>query len=213
MKDPAFLFYPGDWLGGTIGFSLHQKGAFLELLLLQFNNGPFSEEMAINLVGLETWNFLKKKFSASNKGYFNERLSLEKDKRSKFTESRRIARKNGYRNTNVSRTMLRMENENENENRIKLKGVDFEKLFERAFDDLTLTNYRMVFNQLDLRQELVEYKLKCDSEPEDYHNRDVAGLRKGFHYQCRNSKNKLKQKKNEIDYNQELRSIIEGTSI
>ena len=25
-KDPAFLFYPGDWLGGTMGMTLEEKG-------------------------------------------------------------------------------------------------------------------------------------------------------------------------------------------
>lgn len=37
-KDPAFLFYPGDWLGGTMGMSLTQKGAYFHLLMVQFNN-------------------------------------------------------------------------------------------------------------------------------------------------------------------------------
>jgi len=107
--------------------------------------------------------------------------------------------------------MLLTENENENENINNLKGVDFEKRFESAFDEITLINYKMVFNQLDLAEELKQFKLKCDSEPSDYHNRDVSGLRKAFHYQCRNSKNKLKYKKNELDYHSEIRSIVEGS--
>ncbi|MHA2039809.1 MAG: hypothetical protein ACW98X_25615, partial [Promethearchaeota archaeon] len=38
-KDPAFLFYPGDWLGGTMLFSRAHKGAYMDLLMAQFNNG------------------------------------------------------------------------------------------------------------------------------------------------------------------------------
>lgn len=34
-KSPAFLFYPGDWLGGTLGMTLEEKGAYMELLILQ----------------------------------------------------------------------------------------------------------------------------------------------------------------------------------
>ena len=38
-KDPAFLFYPGDWLGGTMTFNREQKGAYMDLLMVQFNSG------------------------------------------------------------------------------------------------------------------------------------------------------------------------------
>jgi uncharacterized protein YdaU (DUF1376 family) len=36
-KDPAFLFYPTDWLGGTMGMTFEQKGAYMNFLMLQFN--------------------------------------------------------------------------------------------------------------------------------------------------------------------------------
>ena len=38
-KDPAFLFYPGDWLGGTMLMTRHHKGAYMDLLMAQYNNG------------------------------------------------------------------------------------------------------------------------------------------------------------------------------
>ena len=41
-KDPAFLFYPGDWLGGTMTFSRSHKGAYMDLLMCQFNGGHMS---------------------------------------------------------------------------------------------------------------------------------------------------------------------------
>ena len=38
-KDPAFLFYPGDYLSGTMGMTFEEKGAYVELLMMQFNRG------------------------------------------------------------------------------------------------------------------------------------------------------------------------------
>jgi len=35
-KDPAFLFYPGDWQLGTMHLTLLEKGCYMELLVLQF---------------------------------------------------------------------------------------------------------------------------------------------------------------------------------
>ena len=33
-KDPAFLFYPGDWIGGTMGMTFEEKGAYMEILMM-----------------------------------------------------------------------------------------------------------------------------------------------------------------------------------
>ncbi len=43
MKDPAFLFYPADFVNGTQYFTLEEKGAYIQLLLLQFNEGKVTE--------------------------------------------------------------------------------------------------------------------------------------------------------------------------
>ena len=44
-KDPAFLFYPNDWLGGTMGMTFEEKGAYMELLMMQFNRGHMTSHM------------------------------------------------------------------------------------------------------------------------------------------------------------------------
>jgi len=91
-KDPAFLFYPGDWLGGTMGMSFETKGVYLELLLLQFNNHHFSEEQAkhmLNTCFAKNWHKVKHKFKKEGKFYYNEKLRNEIDRRKKYTESRR----------------------------------------------------------------------------------------------------------------------------
>lgn len=92
-KDPAFLFYPNDWLGGTLGFTHQEKGAYMDLLIFQFNRGSFTEQQAIQITqDKEVWNTLKEKFKMDGDKYFNPRLLEEKEKRQKFTESRRQSR-------------------------------------------------------------------------------------------------------------------------
>ena len=49
-KDPAFLFYPNDYMGGTLGMTLEEKGAYMELLILQFNKGHFTIDQAKKLL-------------------------------------------------------------------------------------------------------------------------------------------------------------------
>ena len=44
-KDPAFLFYPNDYIGGTMGMTFEEKGAYIELLMLQFNRGHMTTHM------------------------------------------------------------------------------------------------------------------------------------------------------------------------
>ena len=88
-KDPAFLFYPGDWIGGTMGMTFEEKGAYMEILMMQFNRGHMTSHM-IGLVIGQLWDNIKDKFEVDDKGlYYNARLDLEKENRKKFTASRR----------------------------------------------------------------------------------------------------------------------------
>ncbi len=116
-KDPAFLFYPNDWLGGTMGYPFELKGCYIELLIYQFNNGHFSIEEAKQVLSIcfdVAWPMLSKKFAKDEKGYYNERLQAEIEKRSRFTESRRA---NGLKPKKSGEAYAKhMGNENENEN-------------------------------------------------------------------------------------------------
>lgn len=93
-KDPAFLFFPGDWLGGTMTFSRSHKGAYMDLLMCQFNQGHMALQ-DIQIVLGETdfntmWeNKLKSKFIQDGSGlYYNQKLEDETIKRRNFTKSR-----------------------------------------------------------------------------------------------------------------------------
>jgi uncharacterized protein YdaU (DUF1376 family) len=88
-KDPAFLFYPGDYVSGTMGMTFEEKGAYMDLLMLQFNRGHMNTHMIQHTVG-HLWEQVKCKFIQDDLGlWYNIRLDIEKDKRKTFTESRR----------------------------------------------------------------------------------------------------------------------------
>lgn len=125
-NDPAFLFYPGDWMGGTQWMTMEQKGCYMELLILQFNTGQFSETQAKQVLSIcfdVAWPMLKQKFIFENGFYFNERLREEIEKRKKFTQSRRDnalnpkTKKNPVKKNKASAKHMQQHMEDENENK------------------------------------------------------------------------------------------------
>jgi uncharacterized protein YdaU (DUF1376 family) len=132
MKDPAFLFYPNDYLGGTLGMTFEEKGAYIELLMVQFNRGHMSGHMIGQILGQtmdKVWMNIKAKFSIDENGlYYNERLELEQNKRKAYSESRKNnveginqytkkTKKSGHMTKHMTgHTVGHMENENRNEN-------------------------------------------------------------------------------------------------
>lgn len=135
-KDPAFLFYPGDFMQGTQTFTREEKGAYLDLLILQFNEGHMSIDLVRRCLNGDferLWPFLQKKFETDKDGFFfNKRLDEEKIKRANYTASRR---KNLESNPDMATHMdnhmpEHMENENKDKDIIVVgieKGVQGEK--------------------------------------------------------------------------------------
>jgi hypothetical protein len=124
-KDPAFLFYPNDYLGGTMGFDFEMHGMYLVMMIFQFNNGPFTYEKAQSICKNQ-FDSIKHKFCTSQDGlYYNDRLKQEVDKRKAYSESRRENVKKRYDKptyvedvNNICSTYgLHMENENRNINK------------------------------------------------------------------------------------------------
>ena len=91
-KDPAFLFYPGDWLGGTMAMSYEEKGIYITLLMLQFNTGHMTTHTMAQTVGQgfgQFWERHAEKFVLDSEGkYYNFKLDQEKNKRKAFVSSR-----------------------------------------------------------------------------------------------------------------------------
>lgn len=117
-KDPAMLWYWNDWNGGTLTFSRHLKGCYIDVLSAQFNSGPLSLEEIKTVLGSDfsAWGTIQKKFAQTSTGlFFNERLEAEKEKRKAFTESRRQNRRKKTYDTSHDEDMSDdMENENTN---------------------------------------------------------------------------------------------------
>lgn len=139
-KDPAFLFYPGDWQGGTTTMSRHLKGCYLDLLIAQFNSGPLSLEEIKTVLGNDfaLWGSLSKKFAVDETDkYFNERLEAEKLRRKIFLEKQFLNGKKGGRKPNKTQALTQTkpkhkpikENENENENKDEILLGKSENLF------------------------------------------------------------------------------------
>jgi uncharacterized protein YdaU (DUF1376 family) len=140
-KDPAFLFYPGDYVSGTMGMTFEEKGAYMDLLMLQFNRGHMNTHMIQHTVG-HLWEQVKCKFIQDNEGlWYNVRLDVEKDKRKTFTESRRnnMKPKNKHKDEPSYETHMQphmdshMENVNEDINKdinINKSKCSFEQVYE-----------------------------------------------------------------------------------
>lgn len=93
MKDPAFLFYPNDYIGGTMGMTFEEKGAYVELLMAQFNRGHMTKDMIGQVLGHkfgQIWEVVQHKFIQDSEGrYYNVRLEEEQKKRKAFVDSRK----------------------------------------------------------------------------------------------------------------------------
>jgi len=146
-KDPAFLFYPGDWHLGTMHLNMLEKGCYLELLMLQFSKGKFTIANAKHMLRDSfnvAWPNIKDKFQTDGTFFWNQRLAEEKVKRAKFTESRRLngsgqKKTNSLTKNNKKHMQKHMENEDENKN---LLFADF--LFDSINKlQLTSTKYNL----------------------------------------------------------------------
>ena len=129
-KDPAMLWYWGDWHSGTSLLSRFLKGCYMDLLHAQFNNGFLSLEEIKICLGSDfgqAWPTLQKKFKQSPDGlFFNERLHEEKEKRKKFCNSRgknREGKSKSYEQSYENHMKPHMENANENVNSINKFSV------------------------------------------------------------------------------------------
>ncbi len=126
-KDPAFLWYPNDYIGGTMGMTFEEKGAYIELLMMQFNRGHMEAHMIGQTVG-QLWDKIKCKFIQDDNGlWYNVRLEYEQSKRKNYVSSRNknLEGSNQYSKGKevLAHMSDHMENENRNENKNKDKSV------------------------------------------------------------------------------------------
>ena len=88
-KDPAVLFYTGDFLTGTAFFNDEQRGQYIRLLCEQHQNGHIPENHMVSIC-LSLGSPVVKKFVKDSEGnYYNIRMEEEIEKRAHFVDSRR----------------------------------------------------------------------------------------------------------------------------
>jgi hypothetical protein len=126
-KDPAFLFYSNDFIGGVAEMTMEERGQYISLLCFQHQKGHLSIEIIQRLIpGVS--DYVLNKFIKDEQGlYFNERLELEATKRAKFTESRRKNLSKPHmdshmsehmENINIDIDIIKEDNSNSNSNNI-----------------------------------------------------------------------------------------------
>lgn len=124
-KDPAFLFYPGDFNTGTQFFTDEQVGKYMRLLMAQHQHGHLSEEQVIFICKSYDKHIMNK-FKKDSAGlWFNERLEIEITKRKNFVLSRSKNKEGKTKQKIISKSYVpHMENENINEDIIEINRVD-----------------------------------------------------------------------------------------
>ena len=89
MKDPAFLFYTSDFLGGIADLTMEERGQYITMLCFQHLKGSVSEKTIRLNLGSVSVCVLDKFIRDENGELYNKRLREEIVKRNNFTESRR----------------------------------------------------------------------------------------------------------------------------
>lgn len=158
-KDPAFLFYPGDFNTGTQFFTDEQVGKYMRLLMAQHQHGHLTEDQVIYICKSYD-NHIMNKFCKDSEGlWYNERLEIEIIKRKKYVESR-SKNKEGKTKSKITSNSYdsHMENKNRNENTLNKKGVVSKlDLFEELFsDELFISNLQSTHRGKDVKQSFEE---------------------------------------------------------
>jgi hypothetical protein len=130
-KDPAFLFYPADFLIGCLDLNWMEKGQYITLLCIQHQKGRLSESIIKMNIGDFTPQ-LQAKFKRDRSGlWYNERLENEIIKREKHADRQRgnVSKRWGNDTNSIPNLYqndtknIPLENENINEN----KGIKSKK--------------------------------------------------------------------------------------
>ena len=113
-KDPAVLFYYQDFLVGTEFMSDEEVGKYIRILCHQADKGALTKKQVLSICKASAIpDCIQEKLKINSDDlYYNTRMLEEKEKRSKFTESRRNNAKSKVAYAK------HMENENENINEI-----------------------------------------------------------------------------------------------
>lgn len=207
-KDPRFNFYPDNWSGGTKRMNFIQKGAYLELILLNFycfSDGlaGFTEEEALKTLAsatacAELWGFLKPKFQTDGAFYWSERMHKEfhKAKKSSDEQSKRALKrwKENPAYNSASLAVLPVNGYGSGNGSVfdsEEKGVQGEKFtdewFDNIFNDELIGKLKDSFPHHNVLNEYAVFKLKVRGDPKHYNDHGTGGMWKAIIHQLKNS--------------------------
>jgi hypothetical protein len=213
MKDPAFLFYPSDFLTGCTDLTMEERGQYITLLCLQHQKEFLTEKTIRLSVGSVSVDVLKKFSIDSDGNYFNERLNVEIEKRLNFVDSRRINGQKGGRpqkplglpsgkpNGKPKRNLPEDINESVNSNLIfKYHGEIFKKtwntmLASKKWSKKPITSLQASLNKLSKYSEDVAIKMMTNTIEGDW-----QGL-----FELKGSEHPESKLKVIVDINQQLK--------
>lgn len=165
MKNPAVLLYTSDFITGTLFMSNEEVGAYIRLLCMQHQKGHLSKEEIKQICkDNNVFNSVIVHFKKDEKGfYYNERMELEKEKRTKYSESRANNRKKKEEKPKKDMKKIcktyekHMENENENINNNNI-------------------NNNIYFNNIELNNVFIEWLKYKKERKETYKETGLKSL-------------------------------------
>lgn len=96
-KDPAFLFYTKDFLGGISDLTMEERGQYITLLCLQHEKGRLTKKLIdINIPNLSE-DVLNKFITDKEGSFYNTRLEVEIGKRKDHADKQRQRALDGWK--------------------------------------------------------------------------------------------------------------------
>ena len=140
-KDPAFPFYAGDFIMGTVLMTDAEVGKYIKLLCIQHQHGGVIPQQEFNDYIGECQK-VRRKFTECEDGFYNERLMKEMIKRQKKSSNLSANALKRWKNEmqkqcNCTANAMQPETENEIKEEIE-EETDAIKLFKAFFADREL---------------------------------------------------------------------------
>ena len=132
-KDPAFLFYPNDFLALTIGYTLEEKGQLIMLMASLHKLGHLDKARIIGILGREPSNQVFSLMREDNEGrYYLDWLDAEIARRAEFKGSKG----KGYKKRSATRTENKDMKAYGEFNNVMLTDEEYAKLKDKLGDRL-----------------------------------------------------------------------------
>jgi uncharacterized protein YdaU (DUF1376 family) len=162
---PSFNLFTSDWLAGTMAMTYEEKGLYIDLLALQWENGHLPPDARLRRLRVpkSVLNEILEKFPVGEDGLRrNARLEDERDKQRK----RREGLSKGARETNAKRWGNKSEGENPAPTPTPAKKNDAPKAPRKAqpIDDAYLLSLKPTYHYADVEREFAKAQRWCEAQ-------------------------------------------------